>query len=162
MTVTVARIKLRRDTAANWTVANPTLSAGEFGFETDTLRFKVGDGALAWTALNYESSLFPNGSRASPNLITAGGGITASGALRELQFIKGSPGAVTVTANPQITAGNAIGAELVLAGRDDTRTVTINNGTGLELNGSCVLANGSRIWLVWDGAVWGEVARNDV
>lgn len=29
-------IQHRRDTAANWTSTNPTLSAGEMGFETDT------------------------------------------------------------------------------------------------------------------------------
>lgn len=29
-------IQLRRDTAANWTNANPVLADGELGFETDT------------------------------------------------------------------------------------------------------------------------------
>ena len=46
-------IKLRRDTAANWTTANPTLAAGEPGLETDTLRLKFGDGTTAWTSLAY-------------------------------------------------------------------------------------------------------------
>lgn len=48
-----ARIQVRRDTAANWTAANPTLLAGERGFETDTGKEKVGTGAAAWTALPY-------------------------------------------------------------------------------------------------------------
>jgi hypothetical protein len=51
-----ALIQLRRDTAANWTSVNPTLAAGEIGFETDTSRFKIGTGSAAWTALNYSSS----------------------------------------------------------------------------------------------------------
>jgi hypothetical protein len=38
------RIQLRRDTAANWTSANPVLLAGEIGIETDTLQFKIGNG----------------------------------------------------------------------------------------------------------------------
>lgn len=46
-------IKLRRGTAAEWTSANPVLAAGEMGVETDTSRSKFGDGATAWTALNY-------------------------------------------------------------------------------------------------------------
>lgn len=46
-------IQVRRDTAANWTSANPTLSAGEFGFETDTGKVKIGDGSTAWTSLGY-------------------------------------------------------------------------------------------------------------
>jgi len=49
----IARIRLRRDTAANWTAANPTLLAGEMGIETDTRKYKVGDGSTAWTGLSY-------------------------------------------------------------------------------------------------------------
>jgi hypothetical protein len=47
------RIKLRQDTASNWTSQNPTLASGELGFETDSGRLKIGDGSTAWTALNY-------------------------------------------------------------------------------------------------------------
>jgi hypothetical protein len=47
------RIQIRRDTAANWVSTNPTLSAGEMGFETDTGKFKFGTGSAAWTALPY-------------------------------------------------------------------------------------------------------------
>ena len=48
-----ARIRLRRDTAANWTAANPVLLAGEMGIETDTRKYKVGNGTLAWSSLSY-------------------------------------------------------------------------------------------------------------
>jgi hypothetical protein len=48
-----ARIQFRRGTAAEWTSANPTLAVGELGFETDTSKFKIGDGATAWTSLAY-------------------------------------------------------------------------------------------------------------
>lgn len=48
-----ARIRLRRDTAANWTSENPVLLAGEMGIETDTRKYKVGDGSTAWTGLSY-------------------------------------------------------------------------------------------------------------
>jgi hypothetical protein len=46
-------IQIRRDTAANWTSANPVLAQGELGVETDTLKFKVGDGTTTWSSLNY-------------------------------------------------------------------------------------------------------------
>jgi dsDNA-binding SOS-regulon protein len=49
------QIQLRRDTAANWTSNNPTLASGEFGWESDTNRFKIGTGSAAWTALAYAS-----------------------------------------------------------------------------------------------------------
>ena len=51
------QIQLRRDTAADWTSNNPTLSAGEFGWESDTNRFKIGDGSTAWTSLGYADTL---------------------------------------------------------------------------------------------------------
>ena len=47
------RIKLRRDTAANWTSNNPILAAGEPGLETDTGKTKYGDGATHWAGLSY-------------------------------------------------------------------------------------------------------------
>jgi hypothetical protein len=47
------RMQQRRGTAAQWTAANPTLAAGEIGFETDTSKFKIGNGSSAWTALTY-------------------------------------------------------------------------------------------------------------
>jgi len=50
---TFTRFKLRSDTAANWTAANPVLLAGEIGVETDTRRYKIGDGTTAWSGLSY-------------------------------------------------------------------------------------------------------------
>jgi hypothetical protein len=49
----ITRIRLRRDTAANWTAANPVLGNGEVGLESDTRNFKVGNGSSAWAALDY-------------------------------------------------------------------------------------------------------------
>jgi hypothetical protein len=46
-------IKLRRGTAAQWTASNPVLAEGEAGLETDTRKFKVGDGLTAWSSLSY-------------------------------------------------------------------------------------------------------------
>jgi hypothetical protein len=47
------RMQQRRGTAEQWTTANPTLAAGEIGFETDTSKFKIGNGSSAWSALTY-------------------------------------------------------------------------------------------------------------
>jgi Major tropism determinant N-terminal domain len=49
------QIQLRRDTAANWTTTNPTLAAGELGLETDTAKYKIGNGSTAWSSLAYSS-----------------------------------------------------------------------------------------------------------
>ncbi len=47
------RIQFRRGTAAEWTAANPTLAAGELGYESDTGSFKIGNGSSNWAALSY-------------------------------------------------------------------------------------------------------------
>ena len=52
----VTRIKLRRDTAANWTATNPILAAGEPGLETDTGKIKYGDGTTRWNVLEHANS----------------------------------------------------------------------------------------------------------
>ena len=50
-----ATIKLRRDTAANWTAANPVLALAEPGLEIDTNSIKYGNGVTAWNSLPYAS-----------------------------------------------------------------------------------------------------------
>lgn len=47
------QIQIRRDTAAIWTSVNPILAQGELGVETDTSKFKLGDGTTTWTGLPY-------------------------------------------------------------------------------------------------------------
>jgi hypothetical protein len=47
------QILTRRGTAASWTSTNPTLGAGEIGYETDTGNFKIGTGSTAWASLAY-------------------------------------------------------------------------------------------------------------
>ena len=47
------RMQQRRGTQAQWTAANPILAAGEIGFETDTSKFKMGNGSSTWSALQY-------------------------------------------------------------------------------------------------------------
>lgn len=44
---------MRHDTAANWASKNPVLAAGELGIETDTRKYKLGDGTSKYSALKY-------------------------------------------------------------------------------------------------------------
>lgn len=55
--MTTRRILIRRDTAANWTAANPTLASGELGGETDTGKLKLGNGSTAWNSLAYQGGV---------------------------------------------------------------------------------------------------------
>lgn len=47
----ITQIQFRRGTAAQWSSTNPTLAAGELGYETDTGNFKIGNGSTAWNSL---------------------------------------------------------------------------------------------------------------
>jgi len=49
------QIQLRRDSVVNWTGANPILASAEIGIETDTGKFKIGDGSTSWNSLAYAS-----------------------------------------------------------------------------------------------------------
>jgi len=54
MSTTVkVQIQQRIDTSSNWTTANPTLLAGEVGWESNTKKYKIGDGSTAWASLAY-------------------------------------------------------------------------------------------------------------
>lgn len=79
--VTRTRIKLRRDTAANWTTNNPVLAEGEVGFEKDTYKFKIGDGTSLWSVLGYfggEISDATGGAKGIIQLAGALGGTAAA------------------------------------------------------------------------------------
>lgn len=45
--------KLRRDYSWRWELENPILSEGEPGFESNTGRFKIGNGYSSWLELDY-------------------------------------------------------------------------------------------------------------
>lgn len=46
-------IQIRRDLALQWATVNPILASGEFGYEQDTFRLKIGNGILDWNSLPY-------------------------------------------------------------------------------------------------------------
>ena len=47
------RMQQRRGTAEQWTTVNPVLAEGEIGLETDTNKFKIGNGVSDWSTLAY-------------------------------------------------------------------------------------------------------------
>jgi hypothetical protein len=48
------KLQIRRGVSTDWASANPTLLAGEIGFETDTGNVKVGNGTNTWNDLAYQ------------------------------------------------------------------------------------------------------------
>jgi hypothetical protein len=121
------------------------------------------------------SSPSVNNSAASPQSVTAAGGITLSTpTYLNLVFIKGSAsGNQMVTATPSITACTLAGQTLTIISEDATHTITLQNNA--DLPGSQLLLNGpwtsgennsspNVINLICDGAAtpeWVEYSRNN-
>lgn len=80
MKTLLAQIQLRHGTAAEWAAVNPVPMLGEFCYETDTKRLKIGDGVHAWNdpLLTY----FGGG----------GGGVTDHALLSNLTYPAGHTG----------------------------------------------------------------------
>ena len=53
MSVALVKIQVRNDLAQQWAIANPILSDGEPGAESDTGRLKIGNGVDRWLDLPY-------------------------------------------------------------------------------------------------------------
>ena len=80
------RIQIRRDTAANWTSANPILAQGEMGYETDTGNLKVGDGTTVWASLGYLVVAGGAGEANTASNLGTGEGVFAVKVGADLQF----------------------------------------------------------------------------
>ena len=124
------RIKLRRDTAANWTSSNPILAAGEPGLETDTRKLKYGNGTSTWAVLVYSGGL----NIGMDGQIYAGNGTTDAGNTNSIAI--GTDAGID-----QQTATIAIGHE---AGntRQDRSAVAIGRGAGETDQGRSSIAIG--------------------
>lgn len=99
---TYIRLIQRRDTAANWQTANPVLEAGEWGYETDTKKIKMGDGSTAWNALPY----FTSGGGAVVNNGTLS--ITIDGVVHKFTANQAEDTNIEFSTGGGMTAGNGL------------------------------------------------------
>lgn len=132
------QIQLRRGTAADWTSnGSVVLSAGEPGFETDTGKFKVGDGTTQWNSLAYAGGLeslrlqdLSNVASTSPSVgevLKWSGSAWAPAA----DATGGGGGGVTYTVSAET---NGAGADLRLTGSDaSTDNVTLAAGSNVTI-----------------------------
>jgi hypothetical protein len=116
--------------------------------------------ASAAEALAASGAVNVSGSPGAPNNITAAGGIAFAGTkAHNTYYVQGNGGAIDITKNPQISAPTSVGQRLRLVGCSDVNLLTLEHGTGLDLNGMCILGNKGVLDLEWDGTVWFETGR---
>lgn len=141
--VSAATIKLRGDTAANWTSADPVLSAREVGLETDTRKFKIGDGVNEWSELPYAAA---TATRDSLGLDTDDSpqftGIELGNA-SDTTLARGSAGVVTIegvsvvteTGTQTLTNKTLTSPTLTTPALGTPASGTLTNCTGLPVSG---------------------------
>jgi hypothetical protein len=166
------QIQFRRDTAANWTSANPTLAVGELGLETDSKLFKIGDGTSAWTALSYAALsvssltgvLLQGSTREKVTVVGTGFAgytydVTTSG---EVQYITANSTA-SGTVNFRSTSTVSLNT-LMAVGESVTATLLITNGatayypTAWQIDGSAVTPK----WLGGTAPTAGNASAIDI
>jgi hypothetical protein len=159
----VTQIQIRRGTAAQWTSANPTLASGEFGYESDTGKFKIGNGSTAWTSLNYQGAGTVTSITAGTGL--SGGAITTSGTIAIDSTVVTLTGTQTLTNK---TATGLIYTQTLLTPSFTTNAYTLvlgdqgdillaSNGStagtiNIPTNASVAFPTGTQITIIQTGA----------
>jgi hypothetical protein len=101
----LVRIQIRRDTAANWTAANPVLAAGEPAIEADTGKRKTGDGVRNWATLPYDIEAgLSSAATAAVGTATVGTAATAARADHS-HALPSTLAATNIAASGNITVG---------------------------------------------------------
>ncbi len=118
------KILFRRDTASNWTSANPTLSSGEVGYETNTGKFKIGDGTTAWTSLAYAvGQRVATTDNVTFNNLTVSGDLTVSGNTTTLNTATLSVEDNIVILNSGVTGSPSLNSGIEVERGDSTNVV---------------------------------------
>lgn len=145
------QFQFRRGTAAQWTAANPILASGEMGLETDTAKFKIGNGATAWISLSYGGLVGPTG----PGVPTGG---TAGQYLRKSSAVDYATAFASVDVSEvtsAVSTARTIATTAPLTGGGDlsaNRTLAISAATTAAA-GSLSALDKKKLDNVWRDAV---------
>ena len=140
-----AVIKPRRDTAANWASVNPTLAAGEIGYDSTNKQFKIGTGSTAWTSLPFSTET-PDGAQAKADTAesdaissAASDATTKVSTHAGLTATHGVSGAIVGTSDTQSLTNKTIDGNsntLTVLNAQTTATASANNSTIVLRDGS--------------------------
>ena len=155
----VTQIQVRRGTASQWTSANPTLASGEWGFESDTGKVKIGNGSTVWNSLGYTGAGTVTSITAGTGL--SGGTITATGTIAIDSTVATLTGTQTLTnktlTDPKINlAFDAETASFTAVLANNGQVVTMDNASAntfsIPTNASVAFPIGTQINVLQIGA----------
>ena len=155
----VTQVQVRRGTATQWTSANPTLASGEWGYETDTGKVKIGNGSTAWNSLGYTGAGDIEGVTASTGL--TGGGTSGTVTLSIDSTVATLTGSQTLTnktlTDPKINlAFDAETASYTAVLANNGQVVTMDNASAntfsIPTNASVAFPIGTQINVIQIGA----------
>lgn len=130
------KIQVRRDTAANWTSANSVLSAGEIGLETDTGKWKIGDGTRTWTQITYQFPILTGSAGTTPDGTTlvvdqandrVGIGTASPSDKLSVNGTLGVSGNTALAGTLAVTGDTTLTGDIAVNGGDITTTSTTAN-----------------------------------
>lgn len=149
------RMQQRRGTAAQWTSANPILNSGEMGWESDTNKFKIGDGTNHWADLDYfidqsstvnpafGSSIVFEGSTANAYETTLE--VTDPTADRTITLPNATGTVVLADSSGNVT----VSGDLTVSGTTTTiNSTTINATTGIVFEGTTANAHETTVSVI--------------
>jgi hypothetical protein len=139
------QIQLRRGTAAAWASANTQLAAGEIGVETDTGKFKCGNGSTLWNSLGYANASAPG---YVPILANSTNSAAATADIVNIGYMHRFTGTGAKTLDFDTADGWAAGYIYHVSNRAASGDLTLT-GTGVTLTapkgGSLVLEPGDTV-----------------
>lgn len=142
----VTQLQQRRGSAAAWTTAATVLAQGEIGMETDTGKFKFGDGSTAWGSLPYAGGGMTNPMTTAGDTIVGGSSGTptrvAKGAdnflwtmdpATHLPVWAPAPGGLALSSStPLVESGSGAAGSGTTASKDDHVHPATVGGGGLS------------------------------
>jgi hypothetical protein len=145
------RMQQRRGTASQWVSSNagagPILNAGEIGWESDTNKFKIGDGVNNWASLDYFADINSTANPAFGTSITFEGA-TADSYETIIQVT--DPTADRTITFPDSSGTVALTTDIAAGTVTETGTQTLTNKTltspvvsGLTLSDGSIVLEGA-------------------
>jgi hypothetical protein len=125
--MSTVRIQVRRGTASQWDSIDPVLEAGEIGFESDTNKFKFGNGDDAWSLLTYAAPGYTDFQNTLDDYLAVGLRGTANGvaSLNSSGKVPASELDITELSQDAVNTAITAGTGITKTYDDNANTITV-------------------------------------